>query len=226
MVFLIWLVGATALGSIVPRLVAPRRRSLRFSLQPIRRISPPSRRAASGYSQHLAGGERQRLPHGKRVESTQRLAQRVGQQSRSVDSSVIMVGSVDGLLFNQDPPAGATSGPDTRTTGPSEPRRSCGGGLALGAVTALGLALLASVRRRGDLAVLKALPSDAGSRHASPKRSAPSPRLSCWCRPPRGPRSRRCRGRIPGSNRRGRRPRWLLHDEQAPLRAGWRPATQ
>ena len=105
LVLLIGLVGGISLGSMA----AARRTAASFSTflagtNPSDLTIVPAG-GLLGYSQRLAGQIRQ-LPHVKRVESYVALRASLiksGQtESQSLDSSVIMVGSVDGLLFNQD----------------------------------------------------------------------------------------------------------------------------
>ena len=105
LVLLIGLVGGIGLGSIA----AARRTASSFSTfiagtNPSDLTIVPAG-GRSGYSQSLISQIR-RLPHVKRVESYVALSASLIKSGhtgpQSLDSSVIMVGSVDGLLFNQD----------------------------------------------------------------------------------------------------------------------------
>ena len=104
LIVLIGLVGGLALGSIA----AARRTASSFSTflagtNPSDLTIVPAG-GLSGYSQRLTRQMR-RLPHVERVESYVALRASLvtgPTESRSLDSSVVMVGSVDGLLFNQD----------------------------------------------------------------------------------------------------------------------------
>ena len=105
LVLLIGLAGGIALGSIA----AARRTASSFSTF-LARTNPSDLTIVpagglSGYSQSLIGQIR-RLSHVARVESYVALSASLIKSGRtepqSLDSSVIMVGSVDGLLFNQD----------------------------------------------------------------------------------------------------------------------------
>jgi ABC-type lipoprotein release transport system permease subunit len=105
LVLMIGLVGGVALGSIA----AARRTASSFSTflvgtNPSDLTIVPAG-GLSGYSPHLASQIR-RLPHVERVESYVGLRASMIKSGRtessSLDSSVLMVGSVDGLLFNQD----------------------------------------------------------------------------------------------------------------------------
>ena len=104
LIVLIGLVGGIALGSIA----AARRTASSFSTflagtNPSDLTIVPAG-GLSGYSHRLTR-EMRRLPHVERVESYVALSASLmtgPTESRSLDSSVVMVGSVDGLLFNQD----------------------------------------------------------------------------------------------------------------------------
>ena len=104
LVLLIGLLAGIALGSIS----AARRTASSFSTF-LARTNPSDLTIVPaglrGYSHDLIGQIR-RLPHVKRVESYVALSASLIKSGKtepqSLDSSVIMVGSVDGLLFNQD----------------------------------------------------------------------------------------------------------------------------